>query len=474
MMLVILVDLLALVLLLRSGVRKGVENALPIATFFLILLPEESKLPILGLFDITSQRFVTLVLLAMVMVQRKPSGRGYLRAPLKGFVVAIAVWWAISASASIASTESLKALLALLLDYLTIYWIVATNISSVQTVRRLLVGSVAGLVLSSIFGIVEAYGNWSVVSLFPTEIHRFGASGGLYLDDARGIRIQSTFGHPILFGSALAIGIPMTLYLLSSSKKTFEKVWLWSGVLLMFVCIFKTSSRGPWLALGLSLFIFLLFGCAQIKKYVVVIGLIAVAAVVIRPGVGQTLLDDYLSTVDDHSSQGQSYQYRYALYELVMEKLASEPPRMIWGYGEQSFPYLHLSGTIDGRGMEFVSCDSSIAALLVETGYVGLLLMGSFLGYVLFVAAASYKRQASPYDQVPLLFFVNLLAFYFEMTNVAILGWGQQTIMLWVTIALTLIYPELVRQQKLIKQTQPAFNMQAETAGLAIEAAVHA
>ena len=462
MLLVLLIDLIALVLLVRRSAGRGVENALPTAAFFLILLPEEAKVPIAGLFDITSQRFVTLVLLGLVLTQKKAAGRSYLPMPIQGTVIAISLWWALSASASVALTESLKALLALLLDYLTIYYIFATNISSLQTIRRVLVGSVAGLFVSSVFGVIEAYGGWSVVSLFPTEIHRFGASGGLYLDDARGIRIQSTFGHPILFGSALALGIPITLYLLSNVKKKTERLWLWSGLLLMFVCIFKTSSRGPWLALGSSLMLFLVFGSKQLKKYVAVIVLLAITAVIVRPGVGQTLLDDYLSTVDDHSSQGQSYQYRYALYELVMQKLALDPARMVWGYGQQSFPYLHLSGTIDGRGMEFVSCDSSIAALLVETGYAGLLLMGSFLLYVLFIAGWTYKSLKQPYDQLPLLFFANLSAFYFEMTNVAILGWGQQTIMLWMTMALTLIYPRLVSQQQASKQRQLRVAMAAD------------
>jgi hypothetical protein len=439
---VIILDLFVVASLVIVNARRGFEGTLPLAAFYLILFPEESKVPVFGLFDITTQRLVTLALIALYLGTRRR--RELTRSlPLKTAIVAIVLWWALATINSIAFVDSFKALLSLLLDYIGIYFIFARSISGTRTVRRIFCGIVAGLVVCSLFGVIEAYGNWSIVSIFPAEMHRFGTSGVLYVDDARGIRVQSTFGHPILFGSALAMGIPMTLYLLATTKSGEEKLFYWVGLLLMFTSIFKTSSRGPWMALCFSLIPFLFFGRRKIRGYIVSMVLLAVIVLIVRPGVGETLWNDYAATVDDHSSQGQSYQYRYALYDLVIQKLDESPGRMIWGYGPQSFPYLHLSGTIDGRGMAFVSCDSSIAALLAETGYVGLGLMGSFLAYILLRAIAMYRRLAPPTNQICILLFVNLFAFYFEMTNVAILGWGQQTILLWLMIALVMIYPAL-------------------------------
>jgi hypothetical protein len=443
MILVILLDLLVVVALLYTCARKGFEQTLPLAAFFLIVFPEESKVPLMGLFDVTTQRLVTLVLLGLALAVGSRGDSPPRRAPLKIWIIAIVLWWAVATANSIAFSDSLKALLSLLLDYLVIYFIFVKYVSSVETLRRILFGVVSGLVVCSVFGVIEAYGNWSVIALFPTEIHRFAASGSLYVDDARGIRIQSTFGHPILFGSALAMGIPMALYLLANEEKLARKVFLWIGLLLMFASIFKTSSRGPWIALGLSVLPFLFVGQKKMRKYILTICLLAGLVLVVRPGVWETIWNDYVSTVDEHSSQGQSYQYRYELYSLVMQKLDESPGRAIWGYGPQSFPYLHLSGTIDGRGMAFVSCDSSIAALLAETGYAGLAAMGIFLGYVLLTAFRGYRSLSFPRNQICLLIFANLSAFYFEMTNVAILGWGQQTILLWVLIAMTMIYPSL-------------------------------
>lgn len=448
MLLVILIDILVLAALVYVKSRRGFEATLPLAAFFLITFPEESKISLFGLFDVTTQRFVTLLLISLSFGSRNQPGTLARHMPLSLWIGAIAFWWTLATLNSIAFVDSLKALFSLILDYFAIYVLYVRHLSKVQTLRSIFFAVACGLIVCSVFGTIEAYGNWSVVSMFPAESHRFGSSGGLYLDDARGLRVQSTFGHPILFGSALAMGIPMTLYLLATSKSRMQSRILWIGLLFMFTSIFKTSSRGPWLALAGSLVPFLFFGRRQIRKYIVIISILAVTVVIIRPGVWKTIWDDYVSTVDNHSSQGESYVYRYELYRLVIDKLDESPAHAIWGYGPQSFPYLHLSGTINGRGMEFVSCDSSIAALLVETGYMGLALMGTMFLYVLIFTIRTASRSSHANGQLCILFFVNLLAFYFEMTNVAILGWGQQTVLLWVIIAMIMSYPRLLRHSQ--------------------------
>jgi hypothetical protein len=456
MFLVLGLDIVVAISLFALWKKKGIEGCLPLAALYLLFFPEESKLPT-GLFDITTQRLVTLMLLGFYAADRSRVSRRPL--PFKLPILFIAIWWTIATANSIAFVDSLKSLLSLLIDYLAIYLVFTKCITKVETIYRVLFGAVLGLTLSSAFGAIEAYQQWSVVSLFPVEMHRFGASGGLYADDARGLRVQSTFGHPILFGSALAMGIPIVLYLIAATKERQKKLLLWVGLLLMFVCIFKASSRGPWIALFGSLSLFLFMGHKKIRSYIVFIGLLACSVLIIRPGVLETLWNDYAATVDDHSSQGESYQYRYVLYELVMQKLAADPVRMVWGYGPQSFPRLYLSGSINGRMMQFASCDSSFAALLAETGYVGLVLISSFLLYVLFRIVVSWKDSPTAAAQLYVLFFVNIMTFCFEMTNVAIFGWGQQNILLWIVIGMSALYPGLLKHKK-----RESLRMRAEVA----------
>lgn len=446
MLLVLGLDVVVVVSLLVLWKRKGIEGCLPLAAFCLIFFPEESKLPISGLFDITTQRLVTLILLCLYARDRSRIRQR--RLPFKVPIILIVAWWTIATINSIVFVDSLKSFLSLLIDYVAIYIVFTKCISKVETIHRILFGMVLGLSLSSAFGVIEAYQKWSFVSLFPVEVHRFGSSGDLYMDDARGLRVQSTFGHPILFGSALAMGIPIVLYLIAATRERRKKMLLWIGLLLMFICIFKASSRGPWIALFSSLGLFLFIGHKKIRRYLVIIGVLTCTVLVMRPGVLETLWNDYAATVDDHSSQGESYQYRYVLYDLVMEKLAADPIRMVWGYGPQSFPHLYLSGSINGRMMQFASCDSSFAALLAETGYVGLVLISSFFFYVLVRIFLNWKSCPPAAAQLYVLFFVILLSFCFEMTNVAIFGWGQQNILLWIVIGMSAIYPSLLKEKK--------------------------
>lgn len=445
MILVIILDFIVIVTLLGVAMNKGFNATLPVAAFFLVLFPEESKVPIGGLFDITTQRLVVLTLFFLILVTAKQRGASPEKLPLKGWIILMTVWWTFSTLNSIVFTDSAKALFSLLFDYIAVYVIYAKYVPDVETVKKVLFGLVSGVIVCSVFGVFEAYGHWSVISLFPVEVHRFVTSGDLYHEMARGFRIQSTFGHPILFGTALALAIPMTLYLISLARKGRRRVFLWIGILLMFTCIFKTSSRGPWMALAASLALLLFFGRGKIKKYMLVISLLTLTVLVVRPGVWETIWNDYAATVDPTSYQGQSYQYRYELYSLVSDRLNQSFDRVLLGYGPQSFPMLHLTGKIDGRTMSFASCDSAFAELWAETGYVGLLIVCFMLATVIFRTIRSARRLPSPDNRLCLLFFVNLIAFCFEMTSAEIFGWGQQGIMLWIVIALTSIYPYLVK-----------------------------
>jgi O-antigen ligase len=442
MILVICVHLFVLIALLWVTSRRGVEGALPLAACFLILFPVEAQLPIFGIFDLTVQRLVTLVLLAALVLSKKTSESSRI-VPLKAGIIFVGLWWTIATANSIDIMPSVKSLLSLLLDYMTMYVIVAKCITSEKTIEKILGGVADGLIVSSLIGVFEAFKSWSVISLFPTVAFRFGQSGTLNLDDARGLRIQSTFDHPILFGTALALGIPAVLHLLTTAQSRGRRLWLWFGLILMLFCIFKTSSRGPWIALLGSLILCFFFGQGRMRRYVGTLAVIAILAMVIRPGVWETIENDYLGTVDDHSSQGQSYIYRYELYNLVMQKVSESPGRLLWGYGPQSFPNLHLAGYVDGRGTRFLSCDSSFAALLAETGYVGLVSMTLLLFYPVLFAFRTYRRLEGPSQQLCLVLFLSLMTFLFQMTNVGILGWGQQSILLWIIMALIMVHPSL-------------------------------
>jgi len=445
---ILTLDILAIAIVAFTARSKGLENALPLAAFLFVVFPEESKIAIPGLFDLTTQRIIVVTLFVLCAFTRKPNGLVPKRLPLAGGIVILSLWWILSAANSVVFTVSLKYVLSQILDLFLIYYIVARYVTKTRTVRNILCGLVAGVVVCCVFGVLEVYAHWTVMSLFPEMVHRSGTSGRVYVDMARGIRAQSTFGHPILFGSALAMAIPMALYLVSSTRKPAQKLLLWSGLLLMFVCIYKTSSRGPWLALGLSLIALLASSKTRVRKYLIVVCLLAAFVLVARPGVWQTIQSDYLSTMNKNSSQGESYQYRFALYSLAAGELGKSLPRAIWGYGPESFFFLGIVGEFNGRMMSYESCDSSMAALLIETGYIGLTIVLLLFYKALRRTYRAYRTLPSPENAICMIFLVNIATFCFMMTNVAIFGWGQENIMLWIVMALAMIYPYLVRSER--------------------------
>jgi hypothetical protein len=336
-------------------------------------------------------------------------------------------------------TVSLKTVLSQFFDFFVCYYIFAKTISKRGTVHKIVFGFVAAMFVCSVFGAIEAYRGWSVISIFPAIGHRFSNFGGLVSD--RGIRVRSTFGHPILFGGALAMSIPLALSLLTLSRTIVRKAFLWICVALMFLNIYKTGSRGPWLALVMTLVLILLFGTGQIRRYVVVLVLLSATVLLVRPGVWETIVNLYGATMDSESAQGASYEWRYALYRITFEHLDEHPDRAIWGYGPESFFYLGWQGQFQGSTVAFESCDSSVAALLAETGYIGCFLVVFLLGKAALVTFLECRKLPSPSNGLLLAFFVNLCTFCFLMTNVAIFGWGQQNYLLWIVIAMAMIYP---------------------------------
>jgi hypothetical protein len=455
MSLIIVLDLLSIVSLVLVALTKGFERTLPWAAFLLVLFPEESKIPLPGFFDLTTQRVITIVLIILCLFAKKAGASPKL--PLRTGIALLAGWWILSAANSVVFAVSFKTVLSQILDYLVIFWIFATYISKRETVERILFGMVSGVIVCSFFGVLEAYARWTVMSLFPATLHRFGVSGDLYMDVERGIRVQSTFPHPILLGSALAMTIPIALYLVSVSQKMTKRIFLWTGILLMFACIYKAASRGPWLALSLSLALLMIAEQKTLRKYVVVVVLFALTVVILRPGVWDTIQNMYSATLDDKSVAGDSYQYRYALYGLAVRELDRGFPRALWGYGPESFFFLGLTGNFNGRNMVFTSCDSSMAAFLIETGYIGFLIIMLLLLSALTTTLRAYRKLPSPANRLCIVLFVNLGAFCFMMANVAIFRWGQQAIMFWIIMALAMLYPYLLNpnEQPAAAQTVP-------------------
>jgi hypothetical protein len=437
MLIIYLIDIVLIIGLLRIGLNKDIERALPFATFGLVLLPTTAIIS-LGPVTISPQRIIILAL-ALLYVMRAPKSKAR---HAQGLVILMGLnlgWSLISAINSVVPDVSMKKALSQVADYYLLYFIYVKSISKTQTIHKILMAMVAAMAVCSIFGAIEAYQGWTVMELFPSVEQMFGTSGGMAFDADRGLRAQSTFPHPILFGAALAMGITVAVYLMTVTNNKQHKRLLWLTILLMFVNIYKTISRGPWMAVGVGLILMGVLGWRQLRRPMRVILCLVVAVLVIRPGVWDSVAGIYYNSLDSNTVLYASYQYRYALRDAAIGALSHDSGRALWGYGPESFYSLHLKGVFGNKEHVFLSCDSVWIATMLETGYLGLLLFAGMLLIPLWRSLYDYRKLPRRDCYLSLVFFTNFLMYYFLMASAAMYSWGQNGYMLWIIIAATVV-----------------------------------
>jgi hypothetical protein len=341
-------------------------------------------------------------------------------------------WCALSTVNSVVPLMSIKKAVSVICEYYALYFIYWRMLSRVDVIRKVLFAMVLAMIVCSTFGAFEAYGATNVLVYFPKAGHHFDMNA----ETDREIRVQSTFDHPILFGAALAMAIIIALYLVTVVKKGWRVHLLWIGIMLMFLNIYKTSSRGPWLDVMLGCLLLLLFARGKIRRNILFICALSLLAMIIRPGIWSTVKGIYDNSFDMNTSTGTSYEYRYALHRAVTDKLLSSNARASWGYGLESFYDLQLQGEFLGKPHLFLSCDSSWAEITLETGFVGL----SILILILLQPVSRTFRDSRllPPDKrdLSIMLLINFLVFYFQMYSVGMYSWGQNGYMLWMLIAI--------------------------------------
>jgi hypothetical protein len=441
MPLIITIDLLVIFLLIYLSQKRGFEAALPCFVFFVTLLPEECRVNLAGLFELYTHRLALIVLFILFLASRKKFA--IRRIPLRSLIFLHVGWVLISTAVSIVTATSFKIVLAQVAEYYLVYYIFLKSILKVQTIYNILFAMVAAMCVASVFGLFDIYANWSVLTIFPSDLQQtYGTGDPLYAElTGRGVRARSTFPHPILLGAALAMTIPVMLYLLSIFDKGVKKLFLQLSLVLAFWALFKTSSRGPWLATGLSLTPLILVSKKKTRQWLLIAGALAVAVLILRPGVAETIGTMFWATLDPNNPIGESYQYRPALLRTVNQSLSDDPVRALFGFGLGSFREKGL--VVEMPGIEthrWYTCDSSWIQFAYETGYVGCLILATLLLKPLLIAWNSYRRLPKSDAYFCFTCMCCLFACYFCMGSVSAYGWGQNGYMLWILISCTISY----------------------------------
>jgi O-antigen ligase len=425
--------------------RRRLEDALPLFCFFLVLMPLESRFVIPGLFDVNTMRISLATLLILYLVKGKNSGREPL--PLRRAMLLHVGWAICSTLYSLSVATSMKQLLTQVLEFYTMYFLLVKTISRVETVYKIIYAMMLAMGVCCFFALLEAYASWSILSIFPpsTWITYDSGQNPLYIEVGRGLRVRSTFPHPILFGDALAMSIPLNFYLLSIWKRRRQRLILWPILALMFWAIYKTQSRGPWIATAMCSVLLFIMVRKSVRRYLISIALVALFVLLVRPGVWHSIDALYEASTDPNQPVGSSYLYRHALTDAITNSVESEPGRALLGYGLGTFRVLGLKIYFLGESRIWYTCDDNWDLFLYETGYVGLVLIAMLLLKPLLIALRSYRTLTRPENELSGVLFISLIGFYFLMLSVASYCWGQQGYMSWILIALVVSHPRVMR-----------------------------
>jgi hypothetical protein len=433
-----------IVLCLVAAARRSLENALPVFCFFLVLMPLEARLVIPGLFDFNTMRVSLLTLLALYLYHGRANSDDT-PLPLKSLILLHVGWVVCSTLYSLSVATSVKQLISQVVEYYLLYFLFVKIITRTSTIYNIIFAIVIAMGICSIFSVVEVYARWSILRIFPQNlwITYNGGVDPLYIEWGRGLRVRSTFPHPILFGDALAMTIPLTLYLLSIWERRRDRILLWASLMLMFWAIYKTSSRGPWIATALCGILLFIMVRNRIRTYLLVIALMAIAVLLARPGVWATIAGLYESSTDASSPVGSSYLYRDALNNAVRTAVGKDPGRAALGYGLGTFRELGLDINFLNTVQRWYTCDNNWALFLYETGYVGLFLTAALLFAALWIAFRTYWQLPPPESYFGAAIFTSLSGFYFLLLSVAGYSWGQQGYMAWILISISVSYSRI-------------------------------
>ena len=186
-------------------------------------------------------------------------------------------------------------------------------------------------------------------------------------------RMDSLFGHPIIYGSILIFGFWMTLYLFKSTLlRIVFNIYIVMGLL-------STRSRSAWIALALMVVVFLIKSSSDKlnkKKIYFLIFYIAVGiAFTFTPqfeSIYESIFSRFSGTMESASATQRLGSYAYIFLRLI----SGNPIHIFFGYGEGAANNVMEMTTITLTS--FATTDCQYLTILYNYGLIGLLMIISF------------------------------------------------------------------------------------------------
>jgi len=173
---------------------------------------------------------------------------------------------AMAAVTSIFPRESIK----YLIHYLVAFTVLTIIISTIDTARQLdiMIKAIgAATFMTSLYGIYQ----WKIVGIAVDP-----STTDLSLNPDLGGRVYSTMGNANVYGELLVLTVPFIISIIINEKALWKKAaWLISLAPVVLV-LFKTGSRGAWIAMAGAVLVFVFFWNIKLIPVIIIAGLVAI------------------------------------------------------------------------------------------------------------------------------------------------------------------------------------------------------
>jgi hypothetical protein len=394
-----------------------------------------------GLPELTIQRMILLILLIVwLRTPRKEVSWNQLHS-IK-LLLLLSTTQMVSMITSVSFNASLKHFLSLNVEIILFYIILGTSLHDRERMLRYVC---SGLGIVAILAAIEKYTAISIVGIIT------GTYGGS--------DIISTYPHRILLGYAMAMGLPLQMYLTNYMARGKNLLLSWSILLLLIAACYFSQSRGPWFGMVLAGSCMLLIGSRFSRRKLIIVACLAIILIYIRPGVYDTIMFSYDTTFDEESLKGKSYEYRWKLWGIAWSEINKSFSRTLFGYGGLSHEIMDLSryfereagGTTELLG--HTSFDNHLAANMLEFGVIGvaveILLYCRAVGSLFIIGMRHKDRDREFYTAI----ITSVGIFIYAMTTVYIFS-PQLRFLYWSLFANGLLKSNGRKSLQLLKSTK--------------------
>ncbi|HZM05596.1 MAG TPA: O-antigen ligase family protein [Candidatus Saccharimonadales bacterium] len=429
---------LAVAWVLRT-LRKDLRSGLCLIFGFLVFLPTSMRFSLPGaLPEVTVHRILIVIAFLFVIKNRKPNR---IKWPVRNLTLILLFGLEQFVSGMLGNhfITSIKGCINYGIETILFYLLISEYVQGEDDVVPLLRGISFGLAGVAIIAVVEKYMHFNPLDKVNLGMVAFKGNGA---------DITSTYPHRILFGYAMAMGIPMVLALSIYVQDVSSKRIYYLIALLLMAADYFSTSRGPWLGLILALLGMAVLGGPLLRRRLFYIGILTSTVMLVRPGVWHTIDDLYQQTFSTNSEKGSTYSYRWELWGVAWKEL--NKANLILGYGPLTTEFMDLSENWSGEGSQasiaqigHTSWDNNYACDLIELGVLGLT-----MECVLFLAIAIVLLRiwwnCEGRDRTLMAgVTVSCLIFMYSMTNVFIFA-PQLKYLFWSLVAVGSNLPHVI------------------------------